>query len=87
MKDKKETPVSLLRDKLVERQANGHKCKFEDFMFAFSDNIANEALEMEAKKQQKYDEMLAMLDECLNIVGDVPLGVEMTEWHKKRLYY
>jgi len=29
MKDKKETPVSLLRDKLVERQANGHKCKID----------------------------------------------------------
>jgi hypothetical protein len=40
------------------------------------------ALEMEFKKQRKYDEMLAMLEECLNIIGDVPLGLEMTEWHK-----
>ena len=31
----------------------------------------------------KAPEMLVMLEECLNIVGDVPLGVEMTEWHKK----
>jgi hypothetical protein len=53
MSNKKETPVSWLRDKL-----------FQDFGFAFSDNIANEALEMESKKQQKYDEMMAMLEIC-----------------------
>jgi hypothetical protein len=50
MSNNKQTPVSWLRDKL-----------FQDFGFAFSDNIANEALEMESKKQQKYDEMVAML--------------------------
>ena len=51
MSNKKQTAVEWLRDKL-----------FQDFGFAFSDNIANEALEMESKKQQKYDEMLEMLE-------------------------
>jgi hypothetical protein len=51
MSNKKQTAVEWLRDKL-----------FQDFGFAFSDNIANEALEMESKKEQKYDEMLEMLE-------------------------
>jgi biotin synthase-related radical SAM superfamily protein len=73
MKDKKETPVSWLVDKLFS----------DNEIFGVPEKLLSKALEMESKKQQKYDEMLAMLDECLNIVGDVPLGVEMTEWHKK----
>jgi hypothetical protein len=51
MSNKKETPVSWLMNKL-----------FQDFGVAFPDNIGNRALEMESKKQQKYDEMLEMLE-------------------------
>jgi len=44
MSNKKQTAVSWFRDKL-----------FQDFGFAFSDNIANEALEMEIQQNIAYN--------------------------------
>jgi hypothetical protein len=60
MSNKKETPVSWLMDKL-----------FQDFGVAFPDNIGNRALQMESQKQQKYDEMLAMLEEAERTLREV----------------
>jgi biotin synthase-related radical SAM superfamily protein len=71
MSDKKETAVEYLVEQLIPKALS-----VEQYYHI------RKALEMESKKQQKYDEMLAMLEECLNIIGDVPLGLEMTEWHK-----
>ena len=54
MNNKKETPVSLVVEEI--------KCRgltTKELVKSF-----DHALEMEAKKQQKYDEMLAMLDVC-----------------------
>ena len=73
MNDKKQTPVNWL---VFELSKVGY------LPDGLPTDIHNKALQMESKKQQKYDEMLAMLEECLNIIGDVPLGLEMTEWHK-----
>jgi hypothetical protein len=69
MSNKKQTPVSWLRDKL-----------FQDFGFAFSDNIANEALKMESKKQQKYNEMLAMLEERFECLDSLELNIYSQEF-------
>jgi hypothetical protein len=76
MSNKKETPVSWLVEQVKSKE-------FTNNMYSWhKEEVFKKALEMESKKQQKYDEMLAMLEECLNIIGDVPLGLEMTEWHK-----
>jgi hypothetical protein len=53
MSNKKETPVRWL----VE-QYNNYRDGF------LSKSEINKALQMEAQKQQKYDEMLAMLEIC-----------------------
>ena len=50
MSDKKETPVSWLVEQLPQIQQQGLR------------DIWEHALEMESKKQQKYDEMLEMLE-------------------------
>jgi siroheme synthase (precorrin-2 oxidase/ferrochelatase) len=55
MSNKKQTLVSWLKNSIEDLIANdiGSQVKFK--------NKVIHALEMEAKKQQKYDEMLAML--------------------------
>jgi hypothetical protein len=68
----KTSPVRWLMDKL-----------FQDFGVAFPDNIANEALEMESKKQQKYDEMLAMLDICKQITNSRQIHDEIEQLIKE----
>ena len=50
MSNKKETPVSWLVEQLPQIQQQGLR------------DIWEHALQMESKKQQKYDEMLAMLE-------------------------
>jgi hypothetical protein len=54
MSDKKETPVSWLVEQLPQIQQQGLR------------DIWEQALEMESKKQQKYDEMLAMCERFLH---------------------
>jgi phosphoenolpyruvate carboxylase len=56
MSNKKETPVSWLKHSIEDLIANdiGSQVKFK--------NKVIHALEMESKKQQKYDELLAMLE-------------------------
>ena len=56
MSNKKETPVSWLKNSIEDLIANdiGSQVKFK--------NKVIHALEMESLKQQKYDEMLAMLE-------------------------
>ena len=58
MSNKKETPVSWLKNSIEDLIPNdiGSQVKFK--------NKVMHALEMESKKQQKYDEMLAMLEKC-----------------------
>jgi hypothetical protein len=50
MSNKKQTPVSWLVEQLPQIQQQGLR------------DIWEHALEMESKKQKKYDEMLAMLE-------------------------
>jgi len=63
MSNKKETAVDSLRNKLLN-----------EFGFAFSNNIFEEAKEMESQKQQKYDEMLGMLDGMCNVWNEVGIN-------------
>jgi hypothetical protein len=61
MKNKKETPVSWLVQRLIDRQngvINSATCLSLDQIF-------DHAKEMESKKQQKYDEMLGMLEKII----------------------
>ena len=53
MSNKKETPVSWLMDKLKFIDKNSYNELYEHF---------DHALQMEALKPQKYEEILAMLD-------------------------
>jgi hypothetical protein len=59
MSNKKETPVSWLKHSIEDLIANdiGSQVKFK--------NKVIHALAMESKKQQKYDEMLAMLEKII----------------------
>jgi tRNA U34 5-carboxymethylaminomethyl modifying GTPase MnmE/TrmE len=59
MKDKKETPVSWLVDQF-DLSPDSKYIKA----------VIDEALEMESKKQQKYDEMLEMLEELFNLLEE-----------------
>jgi hypothetical protein len=62
MSNKKETPVSWLVQRIVDRQ-NG---VINEFPIYSLDQIFEQALQMESQKQQKYDEMLAMLERFLD---------------------
>jgi hypothetical protein len=62
MNDKKETPVSWLVEQF--------KKDIIGLEFDYKEKI-NQALEMESKKQQKYDEMLAMLEEAERTLREV----------------
>ena len=63
MSNKQMTAVDSLRNKLLN-----------EFGFAFSDNIFEESLQMESQKQQKYDEMVAMLDGMCNVWNEVGIN-------------
>jgi UDP-N-acetyl-D-mannosaminuronate dehydrogenase len=55
MSDKKETPVSWLVEQVKSKE-------FTNDMYSWhKEEVFKKALEMESKKQQKYDEMLEML--------------------------
>jgi hypothetical protein len=59
MSNKKETPVSWL---VFELSKVGY------LPDGLPTSLHNKALQMEAQKQQKYDEMLAMLEVCNKII-------------------
>jgi hypothetical protein len=63
MSDKKETPVSWLVSELIE-----YNLMHKDVLP--SHPIFEKALKMESKKQQKYDEMLEMLQELFNLLEE-----------------
>jgi len=63
MSDKKQTPVSWLVEQL-------HK------PIVPKELLVLEALKMESKKQQKYDEMLAMLEELKGIFDKYSVDFE-----------
>jgi hypothetical protein len=69
MSNKKETPVSWLMEEYYNLEGKLTRLSFET------------ALEMESKKQQKYDEMLAMLEELINLHE---LGHEIGQYDKAR---
>ena len=79
MSNKKQTAVEYLTKEFSDILGPLDTKPMQDLLLV---DAIKRALEMESKKQQKYDEMIEMLDECLNIVGDVPLGSEMSEWYK-----
>jgi hypothetical protein len=62
MSDKKETPVSWLADQML------HPESFNPYI--------DHALQMESKKQQKYDEMLEMLEELKGIFDKYSVDFE-----------
>jgi hypothetical protein len=64
MSNKKETPVSWLMEQILELPLDegtnaAHLKKHVNKVTVF-----DHALQMESQKQQKYDEMLAMLEVC-----------------------
>ena len=68
MSNKKQTPVSWLVQRLIDRQNQKDNPNFRH-LFTL-DQIFDQALEMESKKQQKYDEMLAMLEKIIKISSE-----------------
>jgi hypothetical protein len=63
MSNKKETPVRWLMEEIT--YDNGYGERFCSFIECVGlSEYFNKALQMESKKQQKYDEMLAMLEIC-----------------------
>jgi hypothetical protein len=61
MSNKKETPVSWLVEQVKSKE-------FTNDMYSWhKEEVFKKALEMEFKKQQKYDEMLAMLEELVTL--------------------
>jgi hypothetical protein len=77
MNNKKETPVSWLKNSIEDLIANdiGSQVKFK--------NKVIHALEMESKKQQKYDEMLAMFGKIIDIEQCVPTLKEIEQLIKE----
>jgi hypothetical protein len=73
MSNKKETPVSWLKHSIEDLIANdiGSQVKFK--------NKVIHALEMESQKQQKYDEMLAMLEEASDALTIVLMQIYENE--------
>jgi hypothetical protein len=60
MSNKKETPVSWLVEQVKSKE-------FTNDMYSWhKEEVFKKALEMESKKQQKYDEMLAMCERFLH---------------------
>jgi hypothetical protein len=75
MSNKKETPVSWLVEQLKSKE-------FTNDMYSWhKEEVFKKALEMEFKKQQKYDEMLAMLEELINLHE---LGHEIGQYDKAK---
>jgi hypothetical protein len=58
MSNKKETPVSWLQSEIDNKDMGEIPMWIYEFI--------NHALQMESQKQQKYDEMLAMLERFLD---------------------
>jgi hypothetical protein len=78
MSNKKETPVSWLKHSIEDLIANdiGSQVKFK--------NKVNHALQMESQKQQKYDEMvamLAMLETMYNTWCETGIGDYALDYH------
>jgi hypothetical protein len=72
MSNKKQTPVNWL---VFELSKVGY------LPDGLPTDIHNKALEMESKKQQKYDEMLDMLEELINLHE---LGHEIGQYDKAK---
>ena len=74
MSDKKETPVRWLVEQL-------HK------PIVPKELLVLEALKMESKKQQKYDEMIEMLHQCQKLTNCKQIYDEIFEliWEAKEL--
>jgi hypothetical protein len=68
MSDKKETAVGWLVEQLPQIQQQGLR------------DIWEQALEMESKKQQKYDEMLEMLEERFEYLDSLDLNIYSQEF-------
>jgi hypothetical protein len=80
MSNKKETPVNWL---VFELSKVGY------LPDGLPTDIHNKALKMESKKQQKYDEMLAMLESCVLALEQMemkePVGITQLIKESQRL--
>jgi hypothetical protein len=85
MSGKKETPVSWLVQRLIDRQNQKDNPNFYHLLSL--NQIYEKALEMESKKQQKYDEMLEMLHQCQKLTNCKQIYDEIFEliWEAKKL--
>jgi hypothetical protein len=72
MSNKKETPVSWLVEQLKSKE-------FTNDMYSWhKEEVFKKALEMEFKKQQKYNEMLAMLEAFALMSEVIGMGKSIT---------
>jgi hypothetical protein len=72
MSDKKETPVNWLGLEIK---------KFNTVITReYLLSLINQALEMESKKQQKYDEMVEMLEERFECLDSLELNIYSQEF-------
>jgi hypothetical protein len=73
MSNKKETPVSWLMEEIT--YDNGYGERFCSFIECVGlSEYFKKALQMESQKQQKYDEMLGMLDGMCNVWNEVGIN-------------
>ena len=75
MSNKKETPVSWLVEEIAE--------KFNFRFASFYWQHVQHALQMESQKQQKYDEMLAMLEKIIDVEQGAPTLKEIEQLIKE----
>jgi hypothetical protein len=70
MSNKKQTPVRWVYNHLEFNELDD---------ISGIENIFHKAQQMESQKQQKYDEMLAMLESCVLVLGQMgmkePVGI------------
>jgi len=75
MSNKKQTPVNWLVEQVKSKE-------FTNDMYSWhKEEVFRDALQMESKKQQKCDEMLAMLEELINLHE---LGHEIGQYDKAK---
>jgi hypothetical protein len=71
MSNKKETPVSWLMEEYYDSEGRLWNYDFD------------KALQMEAKKQQKYDEMVAMLEVCKQATSSFDMHQDLEQLIKE----
>jgi hypothetical protein len=78
MSNKKQTAVEWLVQRIIDRLNQKDNPNFRH-LFTL-DQIFEHAKEMESKKQQKYDEMLGMLEERFEYLDSLELDIYSQEF-------